>query len=159
MKWKLKTGAGNNHRTKWPKSLYILLYQEWQQLQRLVSLLILVRNVPQWTQLFIFYNSLRQIKCPLEYYFEAFEPNRCSFNLLCQAQNKKAKGATRNISMLGFIVDNILVGQWWHAYVYQQIIGIATATNCTLLFLYLFLYYYEVEFMQTLINRSTVIII
>jgi len=102
MKWKLKTGADNNHRTKWPKSLYVLLYQEGQQLQRLVSLLILVRNVPQWTQLFIHYNSLRQIKCPylgltLEYYFEAFEPNWCSFNLLCQAQTKKAKGATRKM--------------------------------------------------------------
>ena len=56
------------------------------------------------------------------------------------------------ISMLEFLVDNILVV--FAGNVFQQIIGIPMGTNCALLLADIFLYSYEAEFIQSLLSTG-----
>jgi len=68
------------------------------------------------------------------------------------SDSSKKLSETDIISMLEFLIDNILVV--FGGRVFQQTIGILMGTNCAPLLADLFLYSYEADFIQGLLKKK-----
>ena len=86
-------------------------------------------------------------KCVLLGYNSTYFSNKIQKGKTCYSEEQV-------ISMLEFLIDNILVS--FGGTLFQQVVGIPMGTNCAPLLADLFLYSYESEFLQLLVKEKKI---